>query len=512
MFWKSGEPTATAAIRRSRRPSRLPAALAVASLIAVAGCSAAQSPPQPGAAASPSASSPAASRTSASRPPANAPAAAGVAPRTTTSTATTTAAGNWPTFGRTAARSSYQPSMGTINHVRRGFAARLDGAVYAQPLLVNGRLIIATENDSIYALSPTTGAVLWRAHLGTPVNLATLPCGNIDPLGITGTPVYDPTTGAIYAVAETTGAHHTLVAVDAATGRVQLRRNVDPPGVRDPRPYQQRAALAVVGRTIYVTYGGLAGDCGNYLGTILGVPDAGTTGAMTRWRPATPREGGMWNPAGPALAPNGHLLVPVGNGQVTGGTFDGSDSLTELTTTLRRFSYFAPSQWGNDNAGDQDLASGSPAIVTVGTTSYAVIVGKSGTAYLTKIGALGGIGGQVKALTVGCRSLGTTATAGATVIQNCPISGQLMAFTVGGGTLTRKWTQHISTWGPAVGGGRVFAVDRSNRFTVFALDTGRVVTSVDVGDGVPHFATPMLTASSAYVGTDHGVQQLKLAS
>ncbi|MDQ1682157.1 MAG: hypothetical protein QOH99_698, partial [Frankiaceae bacterium] len=233
--------------------------------------------------------------------------------------------------------------MPAINSVSHGWTARLDGAVYAQPLLVGSRLIVATEGDSLYSISPVTGRVQWRAHLGTPVSRSTLPCGNIDPLGITGTPVYDTYTHLVYAVIETTGAHHTLVAVDPATGAVKLRRNVDPPGVTDPRPYQQRAALLQVGRRIYVAYGGLAGDCGNYIGTLLGVPDTGTTGAITRWRPATPREGGMWNPAGPALAPNGHLLIPVGNGAMSSGTFDGSDSLTELTLGLARTGYFAPS-------------------------------------------------------------------------------------------------------------------------------------------------------------------------
>jgi hypothetical protein len=421
--------------------------------------------------------------------------------------AVTAASGNWTTFGRTAAHASELTGMPSTSHAAKGWSAALDGAVYAQPLLVNGRMIAATENDSIYGLSPTTGKVLWRAHVGTPERRSALPCGNIDPLGITGTPVYDPLTKWVYAVAETNGAHHTLVAVDPGSGTVKMRRNVDPPGVA-PLAYQQRAALLAVGHTIFVAYGGLAGDCGNYIGTLLGVPDTGT-GAITRWRPGTPREGGMWNPAGPALAPNGHLLVPVGNGQVTSGGFDGSDSLTELTTGLRRVGYFAPSQWGNDNAGDQDLSSGSPGIVTVGGTTWAVIVGKSGTAYLTKVGALGGIGGQ-KAAVAACHSLGTTATYGTTVVQNCPSSGQLMAFTVGNGTLTRKWTTSVSTWGPAAGGGRVFAVEQNGNFSIFSIATGQRVASVRLGS-VPHFVTPMLTKTSAYVGTMAGVTQVKLS-
>ncbi len=425
-------------------------------------------------------------------------------------------AGYWPTFGRTRARSSHLTGMPVANKAGLAFTARLDGAVYAQPLLVGGRLLVATENNSIYALNAASGAVIWRTHLGAPVSRSTLPCGNIDPLGITGTPVYDPYTKWVYAVTETAGARHTLVAVDGATGAVKLRRNVDPKAAGftssvDPTPYQQRAALLRVGRTIYVTYGGLAGDCGPYIGTVLGVPDQGS-GRISGWRPGTPREGGMWNPAGPALAPNGHLVVPVGNGQVTSGRFDGSDSLTELSTALKRISYFAPAQWGNDNAGDQDLSSGSPAVVTVGSATWAVIVGKAGVAYLVKIGAMGGIGGERAAVNVGCRSLGTSATYGTTVIQNCGISGQVMAFTVGNGTLTRRWSVTQDAWGAATGGGRVFLVTKGGALQLRTVASGRLVTSVGLGDSVPHFVVPMLTKSSAYVGTDHGVVRVRLAS
>ena len=62
-----------------------------------------------------------------------------------------------------------------------------------------------TEGDSLYALSLRTGQVQWRINVGEPVPLSELPCGNIDPLGITGTPVYDPGTGLAFAVAEVAG-------------------------------------------------------------------------------------------------------------------------------------------------------------------------------------------------------------------------------------------------------------------------------------------------------------------
>ena len=117
--------------------------------------------------------------------------------------------------------------MDTAGPLRVSWRANLDGAVYGQPLLVGTLVIAATENDSIYALDSSTGKVVWRTHVGTPVPLADLPCGDIDPLGITGTPVYDAGSGLVYAVAETSGYHHVLL---RRLGR-QRRR---PGGTRHP--------------------------------------------------------------------------------------------------------------------------------------------------------------------------------------------------------------------------------------------------------------------------------------
>src|SRR3989441_8358815 len=76
------------------------------------------------------------------------------------------------------------------------FDGTISGNVYAQPLYIeggpNGPMIIAvTESNNVYALSATTGTVIWQRNLGTPAPSGT-PCpGNIIPVGITGTPVVD---------------------------------------------------------------------------------------------------------------------------------------------------------------------------------------------------------------------------------------------------------------------------------------------------------------------------------
>ena len=78
------------------------------------------------------------------------------------------------------------------------FDGTISGNVYAQPLYVDdgpggaATLIAATESNIVYALDATNGTIIWQQqNLGTPVALTNLPCGNIDPMGITGTPVID---------------------------------------------------------------------------------------------------------------------------------------------------------------------------------------------------------------------------------------------------------------------------------------------------------------------------------
>src|SRR5213078_2078331 len=92
-----------------------------------------------------------------------------------------------PTFTRSAAA-----------NVRRdlSFNGTISGNVYAQPLYIEGgpsgmaRVIVVTESNNIYSLDALTGTVIWQRHIGVPVTSG-LPCGNISPLGITGTPVVD---------------------------------------------------------------------------------------------------------------------------------------------------------------------------------------------------------------------------------------------------------------------------------------------------------------------------------
>src|SRR6266480_1782670 len=166
----------------------------------------------------------AASCTSASIPTPS-PATTTASPSTATTTSPSPEGEAWLTYQHDAGRSGMATTGPSANTPRLAWrsSAALDGAVYAQPLVFDGRVIVATENDSIYALSVGEGQVVWRTHLGTPVARSSLPCGNIDPTGITGTPVIDASAGTVWVVAFVRPGRHVLAALDLTNGAVRSR-------------------------------------------------------------------------------------------------------------------------------------------------------------------------------------------------------------------------------------------------------------------------------------------------
>jgi len=154
------------------------------------------------------------------------------------------------------AHSGYNPATPAFTKAVKSWSAQLDGVVQGSPLVVNGLVIAATEHNTVYGLNRTTGRVRWSRNLGSPVNGSTLPCGNINPLGITGTPVADST--HLFVVTTTplgTSIRHTLVGMDPTTGAVRSRTAIDPAN-QDPRVENQRAALSIAkGRVVVYSEG-----------------------------------------------------------------------------------------------------------------------------------------------------------------------------------------------------------------------------------------------------------------
>ncbi len=417
------------------------------------------------------------------------------------SKASSTPLSNWTTYHHDNSRTGYLPSGTDAQQLTQAWKAQLDGAVYAEPLVVGNRILVVTEGDSLYSLDAKTGKIQWRTHVGTPVPQSTLPCGDIDPLGITGTPIYDPSIGLVFAIAEVSGPAHILVGVDITNGKLRVRRSADVAGM-DARAYQQRAALALSNGMVYFAYGGLAGDCSDYIGRVLASRTDGR-GALYSYQIPTAREGGIWGPSGPTVDDTGNIYVAVGNGASTSGNWDHSDSVLRLSPTLKLEDGFAPTQWPQDNSDDKDLGSMGPTPLPGGLI---FIEGKSGFAYLLHANALGGVGGQIETLNV-CQgsAMGGTATIGLEIFVPCS-DGIRQVQVSSDAHMTMGWRapSHV-TMPPVIEGHTLYSLASGGTLYALNVDTGAVRTQLNLNTTLPPFATPTVSGSHVFVGTTSGV-------
>jgi outer membrane protein assembly factor BamB len=256
-------------------------------------------------------------------------------------------------------------------------------------------VVVATENDSVYALNETSGQVEWHVNLGTPVPAGELPCGDISPtVGITSTPVIDPTNSEVFVVADTwdgtnaSSIQHKTFALTLANGSVAsgFPVVVDPPG-SIPADLLQRSALALSGGKVFAGFGGNDGDCATYHGWLVGVPEAGGTPITFEVAPQQVGGGGaIWGGGdGPAVDASGDLWLETGNG--FGSTYGYQESVLKLDTNLNLLDYWAPSNWPYLYANDIDLGSGNPLLLPDGLV---FAIGKGGEGYLLSASHLGG--------------------------------------------------------------------------------------------------------------------------
>lgn len=390
------------------------------------------------------------------------------------------------------------PYRGGLHVARR---INLDGAVYASPIVANGLTVVATENNTVYAFNARNHLV-WRRHLGPPSPAAQRPCGNIDPLGITGTPRYYAARKLIYVAAELSGRPptHRLYGLSVTSGAVRVSRRLDFAGV-DSAAMQERGALTTASGRVWVPFGGLAGDCGAYKGRLVGYPVSGRGSALIFTVP-TSREGGMWTPPGPSVDAHGYLYAAVGNGASgIGDRYDYTDSILKINKNARRGDSFSPSTWAADNDADLDL--GSQGATLVGS-SWVFAAGKSGTAYVLRQAHLGGIGGQVSKRSL-CTSFGGTAVVGRVVYVPCTDGVRAVAISASG-TMHVRW--HAKPWisgSPVVGGGEVWSINTGTGVLHgLKLRTGTSNAAVRVG-ACSRFATPALSGRRILIGTLSGL-------
>jgi hypothetical protein len=435
------------------------------------------------------------------------------------------------------------------------FKPSISGHIYAQPLFWKpkeanrGLVITATESNSVYALNENSGDTVWQIALAPSVPHSELPCGNIDPVGITGTPVIDQAAGVLYLDALTKtakGARHKVYALSLSDGSVLPRWPIDletalqKQGAHFSSPVQgERSALLLFANKLYVNYGGNFGDCGDYRGTVVQIdPDKAKVEANWQTRATG---GGIWAQGG--LAGDGAFLYIT-----TGNTF-GASSWSDGEAVIRLHpglahprnntkDFFTPSNWKDLDNSDQDLGGTEALPLNVAVSgdkpsARAIAFGKDGKAYLLNRKNLGGVGGAIQVLQASSGAVRTAPaiyeTDAATMVtytnsgnDHCAGSNIAALNVAAGGAspLSFAWCT------PLIGGGApivtttdgkanaiVWAVgaEGDNALHGFSAADGKIVFSGagTAMNGLHHFQTILATRDRFYVAGDNNLYAFK---
>ncbi|MBV8087802.1 MAG: PQQ-binding-like beta-propeller repeat protein [Chloroflexi bacterium] len=389
------------------------------------------------------------------------------------------------------------------------WSVQVDGAVYAEPLVVGGRVYVATENDTVYALDAGSGAVVWQRHLGTPVPRSALPCGNIDPSGTTSTLAIDVQRNELYAVGRVTAGQparvqHQLWVLDLDSGQPKYNLEVDPPNA-DPRYLQERGALALANGRVYVPFGGNFGDCGPYKGWVVSAKEGDATGAPLSFAVPTQREGAVWAPPGEVVDQNGDIVVATGNAE-SAGDFDYANAVIRLSPDLQMKDYWAPKDWQALSRSDTDIGSVAPTLLQNDLTFQ---IGKAGVGYLLKTDALGKIAGEAFQAKVCSAGFGGTAYQPPVIYVPC--TNGLFALRIVPGaqpSFQAAWQvtgQQLNS--PIVAYGSVWSIDTASGtlFQIAPVD-GAVQNRLKLPTPViAHFSTPSAAGGRILVGSGTNV-------
>jgi PQQ enzyme repeat len=297
------------------------------------------------------------------------------------------------------------------------FDGTIVGDVYAQPLYVEGgpggrpTVIVVTESNNVYALDAVDGSVIWERNMGDPVLEDDLVChGNIGPYGITGTPIIDLASRALFFNAMITpdGGNtkkHLIFSLNLDTGDINAGWPVDVGEVAvyngttfTPSTQAQRPALGIVDNILYVPYGSFLDHC-VYHGWLVGVPIDNPGGVMAWAAATTPGTygGAIWGVGGVASDGQNPFVV-TGNTVNTGGNWGGGEAVVRFQPgpifSGSPSDYWAPLNWLDLDNLDFDLGGCGPLLVDVpgATPSHLVVaLGKDTTGYLLNRDDLGGI-------------------------------------------------------------------------------------------------------------------------
>jgi len=414
------------------------------------------------------------------------------------------AGGSWPTYHADNNRSGYDSTDPAYSAVSKAWSAALDGALYAEPLVSGSTVIAATENNSVYAYS-TGGTQLWQRNLGNPVPSSSLPCGNINPVGITSTPVIDTSANRVLVVAflSSPNIHYKLVALDLGTGAVAWQTTLsDSANGFDPLVENQRGALTLANGNVYVPFGGRAGDCGSYRGWVMSFPESGSgTLASVPLPEGSDHEGGLWQPAGGSTDGSGNLYYASGNTSCGSScTYDYGESVIKFSPTLGILGSFYPTNWESLNASDADLGSTGPLQLADG---YVFQVGKTGVGFVVSEAALNAGPMQTAvfsgtACPGGAGAFGGDAFDGVQIYVPCTNGVEALTYDHSTHHFAMSWHAAGIYDPPIVAGGYVW-VDANGNLYGLNPGNGQVAFQVALSASSSHFGTPAAIGDQIFV-------------
>jgi hypothetical protein len=313
------------------------------------------------------------------------------------------------------------PSAVTANDFGKLFETTLPGTtpttpnqIYAQPIVADGMLIVATEEDLVAGLDPQTGTVKWTASLGTPWTPTS--CGDLTPhIGVTSTPVYDPATDSLYVSSKSVDdgmTYQRLHALDPSTGHersgwpVTIKGSLN--GITfNPSTANQRPGLLLLDGSVYLGYASHC-DHGPYVGWVVGVNTSSRS--LSLWASEAVQstaEAGIWQSGGGLVSDGpGRIFVATGNGvspppgpgaQPPGTLAESVVRLQAGGGVLSAKDFFSPANNARLDQDDADLGSGAPIALpdSFGTATHPHLLvecGKDGVVRLLDRDNLGGMG------------------------------------------------------------------------------------------------------------------------
>ena len=281
-----------------------------------------------------------------------------------------------------------------------------------------------TENNSIYAIDPATGAVRTSRNIGTPVPLSALPGGctnNSSVVGIASTPVVDTATGTMYLIAYTYESNAPVFRIHALDLNT-LADKITPVVIAasgalsnsalynfNPAVSRQRTALLLSGNNVYAgfsTFCDLAANAAR--GWVLGW-NASTLAplAANYLVDAQPTSfsyflSSVWmSGAGIAADPAGNIYFATSNSADSGSSYSSTwnleESIIKMSGDLTKvLTYFTPSDptdnVGALDSGDKDFGAGGVMLFPdqFNGINAAVVAGKAGETYFVNRDSMGG--------------------------------------------------------------------------------------------------------------------------